>query len=247
MFQDEDPKNFAHAYLVTAPRFLGYSFNPVSFWYLYNEEKELKAMILEVNNTSDERRMYFLKAPDHDFTPETPYAPPELAESEDFTKTTAIDSNKEIQSSTKFVIKWAKDFHVSPFNSRKGSYVLSAHDPFYPSLSGKGSINNLVNLHSSKDHVKFVARIFSTAESIDPSSLSLPGRLKFIASWWWVGLVTFPRVIREAGKLLIRRKLHVWYRPEVLKGSIGRHETRDERYISDHVPPPHPLAPHIIC
>lgn len=185
-------------------------------------------MILEVNNTSDERRIYFLKAPDLDFTATNPHGTPKLTESD-----VAIDPDKEIQPATKFVSKWAKDFHVSPFNSRKGSYTLSAHDPFYPSLSGKGSINNLVELHSSKDHVKIVARIFSTTESIDPSLFSLLGRLKFIASWWWVGLVTFPRVVYEAGKLFFRRKLQVWYRPEVLKGSIGRHETRDERYIPD--------------
>lgn len=185
-------------------------------------------MILEVNNTSDERRIYFLKAPDLDFTPTKPQDTPELTESD-----TAIDPDTEIQPAKKFVIKWAKDFHVSPFNSRKGSYALSAHDPFYPCLTGKGSINNLVELHSSKDHVKIVTRIFSTAESIDPSLFSLLGRLKFISSWWWVGLVTFPRVLREAGKLFFRRKLRVWYRPEVLTGSIGRHETRDERYIPD--------------
>lgn len=204
-------------------------------------------MILEVNNTFDERRAYFLNAPDLDFTPANQHGRPEPAESEDLTKTTAIDSDSEIQPSTKFVSKWAKDFHVSPFNSRKGSYALSARDPFYPSLSGNGSINNVVTLHSSKDTVKIVSRLFSTAESIDPSLLSLLGRLKFIASWWWVGLVTFPRIIHEAGKLFFRRKLHVWYRPEVLKGSIGRHETRDERYISDLVPTQNPDTFSPIC
>lgn len=189
-------------------------------------------MILEVNNTSDERRLYFLKSPDLDFTPKDINGTPGLAEREDFKKTKAIVSDIEIQPSTKFVSKWAKDFHVSPFNSRKGFYALSAHDPFYPSLSGKGSINNLVKLFSSKDHVKMVTRIFSTAESIDPSLVNLLGRLKFIASWWWVGLVTFPRVVHEAGKLFFRRGLPVWRRPEVLEGSIGRQETGDERYIS---------------
>lgn len=194
-------------------------------------------MILEVNNTSDERRIYFLKAPDLDFTPKDINGTPGLAEREDFNKTTAIVSDIELQPSTKFVSKWAKDFHVSPFNSRKGFYALSARDPFYPYLSGKGSINNLVKLLSSKDHVKMVTRIFSTAESIDPSLLNLLGRFKFMASWWWVGLVTFPRIVQEAGKLFFRRKLHVWRRPEVLGGSIGRQETGDERYISDLVFP----------
>jgi DUF1365 family protein len=54
--------DYEFAYLVTAPRFLGYSFNPVSFWYLYDEDTNLKYMVLEVNNTFDERRMYLLKA-----------------------------------------------------------------------------------------------------------------------------------------------------------------------------------------
>lgn len=188
-------------------------------------------MVLEVNNTSDERRIYFLRAPDLEITPRDINGTPEPAES------TTIDSDTEIQPSTKFVNKWVKDFHVSPFNSRKGFYSLSTHDPFYPSLSGKGSINNLVKLLSSKDHVKIVARVFSTAERIDPSLLSLLGRLKFIASWWWVGLATFPRVIHEAGKLFFRKKLSVWRRPEVLRGSIGRHETSDERYIPELVSP----------
>ena len=54
-------RDYTFAYLVTAPRFLGYSFNPVSFWYLYDSDTALKYTILEVNNTFDERRMYLLK------------------------------------------------------------------------------------------------------------------------------------------------------------------------------------------
>jgi hypothetical protein len=53
--------------------------------------------------------------------------------------------------------------------------------------------------------------------------MSLWQKTVFIASWWWVGLVTFPRIVREAGKLFFLQQLHVWYRPEPLKNSIGRH------------------------
>ena len=59
--QSIDPALVAGAFLVTAPRFLGFSFNPVSFWYLYDHDMLLRYMILEVNNTFDERRMYFLE------------------------------------------------------------------------------------------------------------------------------------------------------------------------------------------
>ncbi|KAL8910450.1 MAG: hypothetical protein Q9171_004244 [Xanthocarpia ochracea] len=83
---------FPHAYLVTAPRFLGYSSNPVSFWYLYNDYMELQAMILEVNNTFDERRMYFLK--------------------DSFAPTDSDDSWTLVENPrSRFRQTWPKDFH----------------------------------------------------------------------------------------------------------------------------------------
>ncbi|KAL8755958.1 MAG: hypothetical protein Q9199_003276 [Rusavskia elegans] len=212
MFYAEDGEaidDYPYAYLVTAPRFLGYSFNPVSFWYLYDGQKELRAMILEVNNTFDERRLYFLKGSHGD---------PEDERATDL-------------SPGKFKDTWAKDFHVSPFNSRKGSYALNAYDPFSPHLSGTGMIDNTITLSSSKSHAKLVARVFSTEASSDPATLGYWASLRFIAAWWWVGFVTFPRIVREAGKLFFRRKLHVWYRPEVLKDTIGRRATNDEVII----------------
>ncbi|KAL9126276.1 MAG: hypothetical protein Q9217_004649 [Psora testacea] len=222
--QNEDSASYPHVYLVTAPRFLGYSFNPVSFWYLYDGRKNLKAMILEVNNTFDERRMYFLKESLPIFIEENPQQP-------------SIGSQGSIASlqdppSAKFTNVWSKDFHVSPFNSRKGAYSLTANDPFFPHLTGSLPINNTITLTSSKKHAKLVARVFSTAPSLDPSTFGSWHRLKFIASWWWVGFVTFPRIVREAAKLFFRRKLHVWYRPEVLKSSIGRQATAYETAIA---------------
>ena len=197
--QGEKPENYPLSYLVTAPRFLGYSFNPVSFWYLYDNERKLKAMILEVNNTFDERRMYFLK------------------------DTTAAD--KDI---VKFKTAWPKDFHVSPFNSRKGSYSLIAIDPLMRTTCGNEIIDNTITLKSSGDQAKLVARISSTGKNINPATLTSWARIGFVLSWWWVGFVTFPRIVKEAAKLFFRRKLHVWYRPEVLNSSIGRTATNGE-------------------
>ena len=217
-------------YLVTAPRFLGYSFNPVSFWYLYSEEKELKAMILEVNNTFDERRVYFLK---QDGNSSSALPNDNVIDSADLEKfpmeIQSIQTVAQYNDDGKFRDTWIKDFHVSPFNSRKGSYSLSAFDPFFPRMIGSGAINNTITLRSSQGYIKLIARIFSTNAAIDPSILTVLERLRFVWLWWWVGLVTFPRIIREAGKLFFIKRLHVWFRPEVLKGSIGRRETRDER------------------
>ena len=229
--QNEKPEDYPHAYLITAPRFLGYSFNPVSFWYLYNEDRELKAMVLEVNNTFDERRMYFLRdsgSDDEEIAQGGANGLNEKAEDSKDVSTT----NSERKAAKKFGSTWPKDFHVSPFNSRKGAYSLAAFDPFAPHLNGTGQVNNSITLSSSKGHPKLVARVFSTAESIDPYTINIWDISKFIAVWWWVGFVTFPRIVREAAKLYFRRGLHVWFRPEVLKESIGRNETDSERAIA---------------
>lgn len=45
--------------LLTIPRFLGYAFNPVSFWYCIKNQK-LEAVLVEVNNTFSERHFYWL-------------------------------------------------------------------------------------------------------------------------------------------------------------------------------------------
>lgn len=197
--QKEDPEQFDDAYLIAAPTFLGYSFNPASFWYLYSKQK-LEAMVVEVSNTFDEKRMYFLR-----------------------------DMNDASDNSTagNLTAKWAKDFHVSPFNSRKGSYGMTSLDPFQSPSAGE-KISNSIQLYSSKNALKIVARIVSSSPAIDPSTMSSWNIFIFIASWWWVGMVTFPRILREAAKLFFRRGLSVWYRPEVQKDSIARNATKEE-------------------
>ena len=188
---------------MTAPRFLGYSFNPVSFWYLYSRDMRLKAMILEVNNTFDERRMYFMKH-EKGMEGDDPQSSP----------------------SSKFTNTWSKDFHVSPFNSRKGAYSLVASNPF--TNPNNIIVDNSITLKSSEDHAKLVARIFSTAPALDPFSMTVWAKVRLIIAWCWVGFMTFPRIVKEAAKLFFQRKLHVWYRPEVMKTSVGRKPTRRE-------------------
>ncbi|KAL1792873.1 hypothetical protein ACET3X_009380 [Alternaria dauci] len=219
--QHVEDSEWEYAYLVTAPRFFGYSFNPVSFWYIYDHEHELKKMLLEVNNTFGERRMYLLDG-------SSPSSPPRTSDSEHTCGSEVQGSQLPMETKSKFTDVWMKDFHVSPFNSRKGSYALKAQNPF-PSVDWeKPMIDNTITLKSSKDHGKLVARLYSTGKAIDPDQLGLFGTMRFILSWWWVGFVTFPRIIREAFKLFFKRKLHVWFRPEVLTSSVGRLPTSAE-------------------
>lgn len=189
---------------MTAPRFLGYQFNPVSFWYLYDADRTLAAMVLEVNNTFGERRLYFLAS--------------DAASPGSGDQASDDDGHRP----PVFARSWPKDFHVSPFNSRKGSYSLKATDPLAPGMQGAGAVNTTIVLRSSKEHGKIVARLFSDGPTVDPAQLSALQMLRFFAPWAWVGFVTLPRILKEAGALFFKRGLHIWFRPEPLKQSMAR-------------------------
>ncbi|TIA13664.1 hypothetical protein D6C81_07076 [Aureobasidium pullulans] len=204
---------WSFAYLVTAPKFLGYSFNPVSFWYIYDSSRKLTMMVLEVNNTFGERRLYLLKAEEKASDESVP------------------DGFEAPAKATKFTNAWVKDFHVSPFNSRKGTYSLTAADPVAALKTGSKVLDNVVVLNSSKAHAKLVARVYSDGDHMDPATMSTSQALRLLASWFWVGFLTFPRIIAQAYQLYFKRKMHVWFRPEVLASSIGRTHTLSEAIL----------------
>ncbi|KAL7914898.1 hypothetical protein GGI35DRAFT_466649 [Trichoderma velutinum] len=201
--QDADPADYPHAFLVTAPKFLGYQFNPVSFWYLYSPDKTLSAVVLEMNNIFGERRPYLV-----------------LRDTID--DATRIASNEVSQLTPVWVNAWKKDFHMSPFNSRKGSYSLLARDPFEGNMEGFSGVDIALNLVSSKGQPKLAVRLCSEGKALDASQMGLLEQAGFVLTWVWVGFLTFPRIVREALALFYYNQLHIWYRPEPLKDSIGR-------------------------
>jgi len=194
---------WSHGYLVTAPKFLGYSFNPVSFWYVYDQADQLTMMVLEVNNTFDERRMYLLKS--------------------------GMNASEHDNPSAKFRDTWRKDFHVSPFNSRKGAYSLSALNPFRLGQFNAPGINNTIVLSSSKQHSKLVARLYSDDTPLSIDSFTFRNLLVFVLQWSWLGFFTLPRILKEAFLLFFRKRLHIWLRPEVAVTSVSRTATDLER------------------
>ena len=58
---DADGEIWLHTY----PRVLGYTFNPVSFWYCHKSDGSLRAILVEVHNTFGERHCYLLDAPQY--------------------------------------------------------------------------------------------------------------------------------------------------------------------------------------
>lgn len=78
--------------LQTMPRLFGYVFNPVSFWFVHDQQGALRVLVAEVNNTFGQRHQYVLTAPG-------------LAEIKEDT-----------------VLECQKIFHVSPFCDVEGVY-----------------------------------------------------------------------------------------------------------------------------
>ena len=76
--------------LLAQPRLLGWVFNPVSFWLIYNAKNNLTLVIAEVNNTFGQRHYY-------------------LCHKEDLSEITKTDH-----------LHAQKIFHVSPFQDVAG-------------------------------------------------------------------------------------------------------------------------------
>lgn len=173
-------------------------------------------MITEVSNTFGEKHLYLLDG-------SSPTSPVQTPDEEEVVP---------LQPKTTFADYWTKEFHVSPFNSRKGGgYAQKSLNPF-PSPSSSPAIDITITLKSTKDHAKIVARLFSVGTAMKLDGMGLFEALTFIASWSVVGFLTFPRIIKEAFVLYYRKGLRVWFRPEVRASSMGRVPTQIEKYWS---------------
>ena len=85
--------------LVTSARYFNYVFNPISFFYCYSPNQQLRCVLAQVNNTFGEMHLYLLD--------------------------TAVAEYSEGQ----LRITMAKQFHVSPFFTREGRYEFFLTEP----------------------------------------------------------------------------------------------------------------------
>ncbi|KAL7272312.1 hypothetical protein RUND412_004886 [Rhizina undulata] len=196
-----EPSDYPYTYLVTTPRFLGYSFNPVSYYYLYSAQQELKLVVLEVNNTFGEKHLYLLHA-------DSPANPP-------------------ARKGYTFAGEMEKAFHISPFNHRSGNYNIQVRDP----LDQYGAEASKVDMHMlvmARDGTKtMVARAFSISPSFDMVRGGVWRGLAIAATWGYNTFLAVPETMFEAWRLY-RKKTVVYTRPEPLAGSGQRDATKAE-------------------
>ncbi|CCX07112.1 Similar to hypothetical protein [Tuber melanosporum Mel28]; acc. no. XP_002835392 [Pyronema omphalodes CBS 100304] len=195
-----NPSDYPHAYLITTPSFLGFCFNPVSYYYLYDRSYTLSAVILEVNNTFGEKHVYFLNA--------------------------TADTNIRPRRGYTFAGTMEKVFHISCFNHRSGSYLVQVKDPLENPKNPQVDMH--LTVITAEGVKSMVARAFSVSDSFDILSGGSFRGWKIAAQWGWVNIAALVRTFWEAYKLH-KKKTVVYVRPEPLEGSRKREATRSER------------------
>ncbi|KAI5849681.1 hypothetical protein BZA05DRAFT_339090 [Tricharina praecox] len=195
-----NPADYPLAYLVTTPAFFGYSFNPVSYYYLYSASRELKLVVLEVLNTFGEKHVYVLRS-------DNPTNPP-------------------ARKGYLFAGTMEKVFHISSFNHRSGSYVIQVNDPI--ATPWNPSLDVHMAVYDKEGQKTMVARAFSHSNSFDLLTGSLFRGWYIGLTWGYNTFLSVPQAFYEAWKLY-KKKATFYIRPEPLTGSIRREATRSER------------------
>jgi cyclopropane-fatty-acyl-phospholipid synthase len=156
--------------LLTMPRMFGHVFNPVSFYYAYRADGSVRCVVAEVNNTFGERHIYLLRDPEG--------------------------------RPTVFPMKFRheKQFHVSPFNDRRGHYDFT--------LSELGP-----EMRATIDLIRDGGKVLTAVlwgRAVPLSSRSL---LTHVGRHPFRIIANLPRIVWQAALLKFRRKLPIYSKP----------------------------------
>lgn len=153
--------------LVTALRQFHYIFNPVSFFYCYDADDHLFAIVVQVNNTFGETHLYLLQ----------PTADEQFLQTD-------------------------KTFHVSPFFPRTGKYHFRLSPPGDKDLQ----LEIVYYLHGQQ---ALQATFRGTAIPLTPAVLARTVLLHPLRA-----VITFPRILWQAARLSLQRKLSIYPKPD---------------------------------
>jgi DUF1365 family protein len=177
------------------PRMLGYVFNPVSFWFLHDEQGGLRVILAEVNNTFGQHHHYVL----------THHVP----------STAEVSGPADIiQSGDELFCQ--KVFHVSPFCPVRGHYRFR-----YDAIDEQAARPAAARITPSAPVASPVTRIRMAIDYFDDSSLAepliqtaitahaQPFRSRALLGWLlrmpWMTFAVMVRIHWHAFKLWLRR------------------------------------------
>jgi len=192
---------YPHVYFVTTPAFLGYSFNPVSYYYLYNAEHELKLLFLEVKNTFGEKHVYLLNRDN--------------------------PANPSPRMGYDFAGNMEKTFHISPFNHRSGTYSIQVRDPIREK-EGMAHMDVHMLVFDHAGNKTMMARAFATCAGFDMANAGFWISYTAVVKWGYNTFLAIPYTMFEAYKVF-KRGTRVHTRPEPKKGTGQRKATEPEQ------------------
>lgn len=105
--------------LLTQPRYLGFSMNPVSFYYCFDQSDEVvQTVVAEVNNTPWRERHFYVLDPTNESTSPKPASPPRAstaAKSSQVSQSDTLMAGSDLAAGKHLRFRHGKRFHVSPF------------------------------------------------------------------------------------------------------------------------------------
>ncbi|GKZ34516.1 hypothetical protein AbraIFM66950_004792 [Aspergillus brasiliensis] len=173
--QNEDPAEWPYAYMLSVPRFLWWERSVVTWWYLYSRSMELDTVIMEINNSFDEKRNVLYKV---QRTKANVGSTEGDIQQTSGVKEEYIDVDKRVCSLTPqretyaYKAHWKKEIFASPFEKVGEAIISTFMDPVAPaSWSENRSLSNTTTL-SPSGTPKMIARLWCKVPPIDPSQAS---------------------------------------------------------------------------
>ena len=175
----------ARVELITVPRYLGYAFNPASFFYCYDSHDVLVSVIVEVNNTFGERHTYVMA---HEYGSNARSAGDHTTQ-------------RARMSYTHSFFDVPRMLHVSPFNDRRGAYEMHC-------VSDASKLDIYFVMRDNKGRKHLTARLVGNAVQFTPNTLMM-----LVVMFPITMFATVPRILWEAGKIAFRHLLPVYAKP----------------------------------
>lgn len=226
--------------MLSVPRFLQYSRNVVTWWYLYSPSRELDAIIMEINNSFDEKRNVLFRV----------HGKKDLGTAGPGSGNSHMDSTLSLNSPPKLSNRkrtiryldslprsnfyegfWGKGIFASPFEKVEGSISVRVKDPLDRNFQEHDkTLSNTTSIGLS-GKPRMSTRITLCGDPLDPMQESYMSTLQFLIRWTLPGLSTSLRIVYQAMKLhYYKGTLRMMDKPDIREGSIPRHASKSEKY-----------------
>lgn len=233
--QNEDPVKWPYAYMLSVPRFLWWERSVVTWWYLYSPSKELDAVIMEINNSFDEKRNVLFRVQRTNTNAGNPAGNHQQhvnLKEEYLDKGGRVCSLNPQRDTYAYKATWKKEIFASPFEKVGETVSSTFMDPVAPaSWLANRSLSNTTTLDPSGSP-RMIARVRCKIPPIDPNHASSFQIFRLLLTWTVNITLTTPRILFIAIRLHIMDLMRMMDRPDIRPGSEPRRATNGERKVA---------------